>query len=501
MARPGKVPFWVKFSFGFGQVGESAFFGLILTFAALYYNQALRLENSLVGLAIAIAVIFDAISDPAIGVLSDRWKGKWGRRHPFLFIAPIPLALCAYFLFSPPEFLTAVKEGAELPAQMPLFAWMAVWHILARFFLTLYIVPHLALGAELSSDYEERASVFSYNAMFGFGFGNIFAFSAWSMLADTSVRAYDGATVPQQLDAANYPPVVLLACLFIILGIFICAFGTRREISHLAQAKDDQTPFSPWIVVMEMWETIKIRNYLMLLAALFFLWISLGFAEYLGPFIGTFFWEFEGGQLKMFNFAFMAGYILGAAATPFWVKKFGKRMTCIGTVGVYAIIMPIPVLDRTLGWNLITPGNESEMLLPFLLVHAFIHTFAMGGLNVAVMAMLADIIDQHALKTGHVQSAIFYSARTFFAKASQSFAVLVAGYAMTYIVKLPVGAVPSELADGVLTRMGWVHTVAFVGALIAIFFYAQYRLSKEDHARIREQLEAQQPVTPAFETE
>lgn len=280
------------------------------------------------------------------------------------------MALSTYFLFSPPEFLTTVREGAELPAQYPLFAWMAIWHIFARFFLTLYIVPHLALGAELSSDYEERASVFSFNAMFGFGFGNIFAFSAWKLMAGTSIRAYDGEEVFKQLDAANYPPVVFLACLFIILGIFICALGTRGEIPHLAQAKDDQTPFSPRVVVMEMWETIKIRNYLMLLAALFFLFIALGFAEYLGPFIGTFFWEFEGDKLKCFNFAFMAGYIMGAGATPLWVKWFGKRMTCIGTVGVYAIVMPIPVLDRTLGWNLITPGNESEMLLPFLLVHA-----------------------------------------------------------------------------------------------------------------------------------
>lgn len=125
----------------------------------------------------------------------------------------------------------------------------------------------------------------------------------------------------------------------------------------------------------------------------------------------------------------------------------------------------------------------------------------MGGLNVAVMSMLADIIGGHALKTGHVQSAIFYSARTFFSKASQSFSVLVAGLAMTYIAKMPIGAVPGELEEGVLTRMGWVHTVAFAGAFVAILFYAQYRLSKDEHARIREQLEAQQAAAPAYETE
>lgn len=64
MARPGKVPFRVKFCFGFGQVGESAFFGLILTFAALYYNQALRLENSLVGRASGAGATHFCLSRP-----------------------------------------------------------------------------------------------------------------------------------------------------------------------------------------------------------------------------------------------------------------------------------------------------------------------------------------------------------------------------------------------------------------------------------------------------
>lgn len=93
MARTGRVPILIKFCFGFGAVGEAAVFVTTLTFWALYYNQALRLEADLVAWGLALAIIFDAISDPAVGALSDRWKSKWGRRHPFLVIAPIPLAV------------------------------------------------------------------------------------------------------------------------------------------------------------------------------------------------------------------------------------------------------------------------------------------------------------------------------------------------------------------------------------------------------------------------
>jgi len=495
MARPGKVPFWTKFCFGFGQIGEAAFMTVVLTFAAIYYNQALRLSADLVGWALALAVFSDAVSDPIVGALSDRWRSKWGRRHPFLFLAPVPLALCLYFLFTPPESLTAVLPGSDLPPQIPLFIWMAGWHILARTFLTMYVVPHLALGAELSSDYNERASVFSYNAMFGWGFGGVFAFVAWQMLAGKSVRAYDGEIVPRHLDAANYSPVILLACGFAILGILTCAFGTKGEIAHLDQPSENVSRFSILTVVKDMYQTCRNHNYLALLIALFFLMLTQGMVEYLNPYLGTYFWKMEGTQLKWFGFANVIGFVTGAWAVPFWIKRYGKRAVCIGTVAAYFAFIPVPVFDRITGWNLITPANGTPQLLPFLLVHAGMCGHCMGGLNVVVMSMLADIIDQHTLKTGHVQSAIFYSTRTFFSKVSYSFTSLLSGLALMHLVGLPVGAVPETLGPDVVSRLGYVYLLGCAGALVSILFYAQYRLSIEDHARIRRELETRRDAS------
>jgi Na+/melibiose symporter-like transporter len=162
MARAGKIPFWVKFSFGFGQIGEAAFSAITLTFMSLYYNQGLGLNIDLVGWALGLAILSAAISAPIVGAFSDRFRSKWGRRHPFLLISSIPLALSLYFLFSPPQFLRVVETGFDLPPQIPLFLWMVTWNIMARFFLALYLVPSTALAAEFSGDYNERASIFSY---------------------------------------------------------------------------------------------------------------------------------------------------------------------------------------------------------------------------------------------------------------------------------------------------------------------------------------------------
>ena len=87
-----KLPFITKVAFGVGSMGEIVFLGMFNTFISIYYNQAIGLSNSLIGTAIMVAILGDAISDPIVGMISDRWRSRLGRRHPFLFAAPIPVS-------------------------------------------------------------------------------------------------------------------------------------------------------------------------------------------------------------------------------------------------------------------------------------------------------------------------------------------------------------------------------------------------------------------------
>ena len=107
-----------KFIFGIGAVGEMVYLGLFNGFITIYYNQVLGLSNTLIGTAIMLAMIADAITDPVVGITSDKWRSKHGRRHPFLFIAPVPLAFSLYCIFNPPESVASVAEGAEGASQI-----------------------------------------------------------------------------------------------------------------------------------------------------------------------------------------------------------------------------------------------------------------------------------------------------------------------------------------------------------------------------------------------
>jgi GPH family glycoside/pentoside/hexuronide:cation symporter len=120
-------------------------------FVLFYYKQVLGLSGTLTGLAIAISIIWDGISDPMIGAWSDLLRSRIGRRHPLMIAAVIPMAAGFIMLYGPPDNV--------LNDQMQLFTWLLISILLVRTALTFFMVPYLALGAEIIDDYHERSQL------------------------------------------------------------------------------------------------------------------------------------------------------------------------------------------------------------------------------------------------------------------------------------------------------------------------------------------------------
>ena len=212
-----KVPRSIKINYGIGQLAEGVKNAAFATFVLLYYNQVLGLSGSLAGLAIFIALCFDALTDPIAGSVSDNFKSRWGRRHPFMYASAIPLAIAFYLLFVPPEGLSSVA----------LFAWMTTFMVLTRGAMTLYYVPHLALGAELSDHYTERSSIVAYRWLFSI-VGQLAV-----MASGFAVFFVDIDGRPGDLVAENYPPFALAMSIVMVASILISAVGTHSRIPHL----------------------------------------------------------------------------------------------------------------------------------------------------------------------------------------------------------------------------------------------------------------------------
>ena len=124
-----------KLTYGFGQLGEGFQNGAFEAFLFFYYTQVLGLPGTLAGAAVLVALLFDAITDPLIGSLSDSTRSRWGRRHPFMVISVIPVAVSFYLVFTPPAGLT----------EFSLFAWLTGFAVLVRGSMTLFLVPYSAM--------------------------------------------------------------------------------------------------------------------------------------------------------------------------------------------------------------------------------------------------------------------------------------------------------------------------------------------------------------------
>lgn len=489
-----KLTLRTKLAFGIGSVGEVVFLGMLNSFIGIFYNQAIGLSNSLIGTAIMLALLSDAISDPIIGLVSDRWRSRLGRRHPFLFAAPLPLAVSLYFIFSPPETLTSSNASGEAN-QLLLFVWLTLWAMVSRLCLTLYVIPHLALGGELTQDRNERSRLFSINAICGYIAGALFSFVAWGYFLGGETLNADGISIPKHLDPTAYGPLVYTACGLVLTTIWLCAWGTKNQIQHLSQAPVHIAGTKRRLLFGDLMGPLKNRNYLFLMIGFFFFMISVGLNETFGVFVNTYFWELGTKDIRWFGLAAVPAILVGALAAPMLMRKFDRKPVLVTALIGMAVFAQLSIDLRLVG---LFPGNDSPILLPLLVGNIAVLTFATAIAGVAVLSMLGDIADEIELATGLRQEGLVYSARAFFAKASNSFGHLIAGIMLDVAVEIPFDAVPGQVDPDVIFRLG-LSAGPFMGAaaLVAIYFYLKYDLTAERHAEILAEIEEKKAAAAA----
>jgi GPH family glycoside/pentoside/hexuronide:cation symporter len=147
-------------AYGFGAVAYGVKDFGFSTFLLFFFNQVMGLPAADVGLAILCALLLDAFIDPLIGSLSDRTQSRWGRRHPWMYAAAIPIAIGWLALWNPPE----LSKHAML-------IWVFVFSVVVRSTVSAYEVPSQALSPELSADYDERTRIMAYRYLFGWAGG------------------------------------------------------------------------------------------------------------------------------------------------------------------------------------------------------------------------------------------------------------------------------------------------------------------------------------------
>ena len=460
-----------KFSYGVGAIGEASVLWLLATLAFFFYNQVIGLSGFLTGLAVSIAIFFDAISDPLVGSMSDNFKSRLGRRHPFMFASPLPVMICVFLIFTPPEGMN----------QLAIFAWFTGFTILLKLSITLFTIPHLALGAELSDDYIERSKIMSFNNVLSYTGVIIMHVYVWFFIFP-NIEGYELG----QLSRDAYPPIVIFSCILVGIALTSSAYFTKDQIPKLKQPKERRSKNNLFRFFKDIGKVLKNKNYLYLLLGIFFLSILIGTHEVLGLYMYTFYWKLSPIQTGWLILNNVFGYAIGFIVTARLHVIFEKPLIIVLSAITLSFFWSLAVILSLFG---LAPEPASWDLVIFIIILGSVAAAAGSILHISVMSALADVCDEHELLTGYRQEGIFYSARSFFAKASGALGSIVAGTALE-IINFPSYGSDKEITQSMLFNLGILDgPFAMIWGLIAAFFYSGYKITNKYHREIRDKLE------------
>ena len=334
-----------KVAYGFGSVAFGVKSNGFDYFFLIFYSQVMGVSAYLVSLALMIALIVDALSDPLIGYLSDNTRSRWGRRHPFMYAAAIPASVAYYFVWNPPAGL----QGDTL------FPYIVTLAILVRTLITVYEIPSSSLVAEMSDDYDERTSMLSYRYFFGWTGGTLMgAFATIFILVPT-------ATISNGMfNVEGHGQVGAIAATVIFLAIMISALGTHKMIPDL-KPPPPARQMSVGLIYREVFETLASRSFLALFLAALFGAVASGVSTTLSFYFSTFFWGFTTEQIGLISLSVVISALMAFFISPIISKRLGKKRGAI-TIGLMAFtVAPAPIFLRLLG---LMPENGDPMLVP-----------------------------------------------------------------------------------------------------------------------------------------
>lgn len=461
-----RVGLWVKIVYGIGQV-PNAMKGILFGIFSLYfYTTVMGLSGSLVGIAMAIGLVWDAIIDPVIGTLSDNVEGRLGKRHGFMLIGAAGMGVSFWAYFSPPDNLSTYA----------LFAWLLVTNLLVRTMTSIFGIPYYALGAELSEDYHERTSIS--------GFRSAFALAGTLMTVALSFILFFPETThggDPKLNIEGYWAMGLFSGLVMTLAGLVSMFGTlsyRQFVCHRNKSPVTGTLHRFFANTMLALRNPSFRM-LFISYSIFFLGtvvnatLSIHFLTYYVRITSS-------KALNLFHLSFFVAALVGVV---FWLRAsrmIEKRWLYFAGILSTSMVMGSAFLVLGEG-RLFGTGN----LLPLLIGHGIAGFFA-SVLWIIPASMIADIADEDELLNGERREGTFFGLFYFGEQIAAGASVLVAGVLIDWFA----GLIPGQTHQSAITisRIGMLYSL-LPSALLGIGALFILRYSINQHKVIAIQLE------------
>jgi GPH family glycoside/pentoside/hexuronide:cation symporter len=449
-----------KIAFGVGMLGNQMFPAALGIFMVVLV-QGLGMSPLLWGMLFFLPRLFDALSDPIMGFVSDNTRSRWGRRRPYILVGAILAGVSFIFMWQ----LDAANS------QLFNFWYFLIMACVFYLGLTVFATPYVAMGYEMCEDFHERTQLMAVSQWIGQW--------AWVIVPWFWVVIFDPKIYPSAVEGAKSLAIwVGVGCMVMAMvpAIFcrtqVVDPATLQELSLKNMGSNFMS------LVRGIGQAFRCGPFARICMATFFVFNAFNTVAGMSFFIILHYMN-GGDQAKMGTWPSWFGSI-SALITAFvviptvaWMsRRLGKRLAFIVSQG-------ISVLGYGMFWWCFVPGNPALMFLPLPLF-----AFGIGGLFTIMMSMTADVCDLDELNTGERREGVFGAVYWWMVKCGFAVAGMGGGLILWMIGfdETP-GAVQTE---GALTglRLAYIIVPA-VGTLIAMAIMWGYDLDEKRSGEVR----------------
>lgn len=452
---------------GFPSIGLGAVNQFVSMFLLYYYNQILGLSAALVGLALFISVVFDAVSDPLIAYWSDRYQGEFGRRIPFMFAAIVPMSLSLFALF-------ALNLG---DADWILFSQLTVLIVVFRVSQTLFFVPRMALGVELYKDYTDRNRLISA--------AEVFALAGISLCMAPILLL-----MPDWDQAHLYPWAALWVSFLLGWSAFM---GTSKlsaveKNSFQSNRVGKAARFSWKQLGREAVALFSNKNWMTLLFAFLFFSLNGGIQGGDSIYFNNHLFKFSPSDLFWSGPLMLGGSLVAALLVSKISKGQDKRRLVIISGSMSFVIAPLLLglmaAERYFGYDFLPEAGDG-VLSPLWWLWAF-HGFLNGGIwiffIILVQSMFADVVEEHQAKTNSRSDGLVLVGSNLVTKLVGSVGVLLAGVIIKWAGFDDASSL--ELKEVAVYNLAAIKVaVSLLLVPLGLLCLTRYTLSAEQHLR------------------
>lgn len=443
-------------AYGAPGVGAGYMYLLMGLFVMKFSTDVLLIAPAIMGLIFSVSRIWDAISDPLVGYLSDRTRGALGRRRSWLLASIVPISATFVMVFAPP----AGVEGAALAV------WMAVAIIGFYSAMTIFFVPHLSLGAELSASYHERSRLFGMRHAF-YTLGSILSLASFYLL----IRAeQEGAAAVREL--AFQLALLCAALMAALIGFAVVRLRERPEY----QGRVNANPFQAFA---DVWRNPHAR---LLIFATFIENVGSAAIGVLTLYVA----QYVVGAPALAPVFILCYMIPSTLSVPMWLplsRRFGKvqlwMFSMVLTGCSFGAMFVLPFLDDLLVKSI------------YISVAAVFAGLAAGCGGTISPSVQGDVIDYDELSTGERKEGSYFAAWNFVFKSATGVMLLLTGFVLQFAGFVPNQPQTMQVQIAMVTLYGLFPLVC---CSIGAFLLSRFKLDEQAYAAIRSELDQRNAV-------